>query len=418
MFVVATYLLGSAFASRSPYEFLLSVAAYCALLVAGLLCRLQAYRFSLADFEWNTGPSLHARGAVEHSLSTRSARAMLFFRIHFGVGWKLQAGHRATLFGYREVAGVGGTIPMALYLPASGIAVMRSAISVRDIFGLCRAQLRPIERRELTVLPGLLGDQSAPPVDISVGYDTTQRAQTADEEKYFMREYIVGDRLKDINWKASSRLNEMITRISPVTQERTQLLHVVLRPYRRPANETLASILHLDFAKSWMITFLRVIKQNHPEYTFRVDTGDAVHQIDAVGDIDPLARSLARVHLRGADSSANRGDAFADGTGHRATELFVFTTLFDADLPHFITAAGARRAHVFRTSHAEKSSAATRAAYRLCLSDSLLPGSIGGAWSWRTEWRAAAPPALPSPDRQTTIDDQPLAVRYACTLSS
>ena len=66
----------------------------------------------------------------------------------------------------------------------------------------------------------MLGDQSAPPVNISVGYDTTQRAQTADEEKYFMREYMPGDRMKDINWKASSRLDQLNTGLR-ITRQKT-----------------------------------------------------------------------------------------------------------------------------------------------------------------------------------------------------
>ena len=93
-----------------------------------------------------------------------------------------------------------------------------------------------------------------------------------------MREYVPGDRMKDINWKATSRLGELITRISPLTQEQTQLLHVVLRRYRRRGGETMTALLHLDFVKSWLLTFLRVVKQQHPEFTFLVDTGGESHQ--------------------------------------------------------------------------------------------------------------------------------------------
>ena len=125
--------------------------------------------------------------------------------------------------------------------------------------------------------PACSPEQSTPPVDISAGFDTTQRARTSDEEQYFMREYMPGDRMKDINWKATSRLGELITRISPITQEQTQELHVVLRRYRRRGGETLTAVLHLDFIKSWLLTFLRVVKQHHPEYVFVVDSGGESH---------------------------------------------------------------------------------------------------------------------------------------------
>jgi uncharacterized protein (DUF58 family) len=49
--------------------------------------------------------------------------------------------------------------------------------------------------------------------------ESLRNIQTSDQEKYFMREYIPGDRLKDINWKSSIKLNELITRISPSSPE-------------------------------------------------------------------------------------------------------------------------------------------------------------------------------------------------------
>lgn len=455
LFVAATYLLGSAFAGGSPYEFVLAIAAYLALLVLAGVGRLQAYRFALADFEWSSSTSLHARSAAEHTLSTRTEQAKLFFRIHFGVWWRLRIGHRATLVGYREASGTGGVLSLSFYLPAAGAVTMRGRVVVRDVFGLCRAQLRPAERRDLTVVPALLGDQSAPPVDISVGFDTTQRAKTADEEKYFMREYMAGDRMKDINWKATSRLNEMITRISPVTQERTQLLHVALRPYvaAPPGTSTHAAgaaqpgrrenrdtVFHLDFAKSWLITFLRVIKLHHPEYTFVVDTGQALLDVLEMTDIDNLARHLANVRLQPGGSRGFSG-AGASPSGPRMGDLFVFSTAFDDDLDHFIGTSGAHRTHVFRTAVAAGAASAVgadedpskRDRYQLCVNDAALPGTFGGRWLWSSEpagrgrprrvGRAAAhteagPMPNPRPISATSLDEQPLRVRYTCTPSS
>ena len=270
----AVYLLGSAFASGSPHEFLLSITGFLVLLVLAGLGRLQAYRCKLVEFEWDSSAPLAAREhGAQHRLRTRAARSWLFYRIHLRLVWRLQAGRRATLRGYREVATPGGEAAIPLWFPCSGRLELTGRLTIRDVFGLTRAQIRPPERRTLVVRPGLLGEQASPPVEISAGYDTTQRAKTADEEQYFMREYMPGDRMKDINWKATSRLGELITRISPITQEQTQELHVVLRRFRRRGGESLAAVLHLDFIKSWLLTFLRVVKQQHPEFVFVVDSG-------------------------------------------------------------------------------------------------------------------------------------------------
>ena len=408
----AVYLLGSAFASGSPHEFLLSVTGFLILLVLAGLGRLQAYRFKLVEFEWDSSAPLAAREyGAQHRLRTRAAKSWLFYRIHLRIAWRLQAGRRAVLRGYREAATPGGEAAVALWFPCSGLLRMTGRLTVRDVFGLTRAQIRPPERRTLVVRPGLLAEQATPPVEISTGFDTTQRAQTSDQEQYFMREYIPGDRLKDINWKATSRLGELITRISPITQEQTQELHVVLRRYRRRGGETLTAVLHLDFVKSWLLTFLRVVKQHHPEYVFVVDSGGESHRVDSPDEIERLARRLAELPLTSELPAADSA---------QARELFIFSTVFDEDLPRFVERSGARYVNVFRSIPAAASKAAAPdepAPYRMSVCDTPLPTSAGGGWLLARERRVRVPQAVAG--RQPGMrEEQPLKVSYLCTFSS
>ena len=414
----AVYLLGSAFASGSPHEFLLSVTGFLILLVLAGLGRLQAYRCKLVEFEWDSSAPLAAREyGAQHRLRTRTAKSWLFYRIHLRIAWRLQAGRRATLRGYREAATPGGEAAIALWFPCSGRLQMTGRLTVRDVFGLTRAQIRPPERRTLVVRPGLLGEQATPPVEISAGYDTTQRSQTSDEEQYFMREYMPGDRMKDINWKATSRLGELITRISPITQEQTQELHVVLRRFRRRGGETMAAVLHLDFIKSWLLTFLRVVKQHHPEYIFVVDSGGESHRIDSPDEIERFARRLAELPMTSELPAA-------DNTPAR--ELFIFSTVFDEDLARFVERSGAQYVNVFRSVPAATSRAAAAARragedapdpYRMGLCDTPLPTCAGGGWLLARERRT--PPSAPVAGRQPGLrEEQPLKVSYLCTSSS
>ena len=405
----AVYLLGSAFASGSPHEFLLSIFGFLALLVLAGLGRLQAYRCKLVEFEWDSSAPLAAREhGAQHRLRTRAARSWLFYRIHLRIVWRLQAGRRATLHGYREVATSGGEAAIPLWFPCSGRLELTGRLTIRDVFGLTRAQIRPPERRTLVVRPGLLGEQSTPPVEISAGYDTTQRARTSDEEQYFMREYMPGDRMKDINWKATSRLGELITRISPITQEQTQELHVVLRRYRRRGGESLAAVLHLDFIKSWLLTFLRVVKQQHPEYVFVVDSGGESHRIDSPEEIEAFARRLAELPLTSELPAADTGPA---------RELFIFSTVFDEDLARFVERSGAQYINVFRSVPARRTDADAADPYRMSLFEAPLPTCVGGDWLLARERRmpAAAPVAGPRPGLRA---EQPLKVSYLCTFSS
>ena len=159
----AVYLLGSAFASLSPHEFLLSITGFLSLLVLAGLGRLQAYRCKLVEFEWDSSAPLAAREhGAQHRLRTRAARSWLFYRIHLRITWRLQAGRRATLHGYREVATPGGEAAIPLWFPCSGRLELTGRLTIRDVFGLTRAQIRAPERRTLVVRPGLLGEQSTP----------------------------------------------------------------------------------------------------------------------------------------------------------------------------------------------------------------------------------------------------------------
>ena len=92
-------LLGSAFATGSPHEFLLSIAGFLALLgwrgSAG--CRRTASSWWSS---WDSSAPLAAREhGAQHRLRTRAARSWLFYRIHLRVVWRLQAGRRAVLRG-------------------------------------------------------------------------------------------------------------------------------------------------------------------------------------------------------------------------------------------------------------------------------------------------------------------------------
>ena len=382
------------------------------------LGRLQAYRCKLVEFEWDSAAPLAARDhGAQHRLRTRSARSWLFYRIHLRIGWRLQAGRRAVLRGYREVATPGGEAAIPLWFPCSGRLDLTGRLTVRDVFGLTRAQIRPPERRTLMVRPGLLGEQAAPPVEISAGYDTTQRARTADEEQYFMREYVPGDRLKDINWKATSRLGELITRISPITQEQTPELHVVLRRCRRRGGETLAAVLHLDFVKSWLLTFLRVVKQRHPEFVFVVDTGGQSQRLDTPEEIEGFARRLAELPLTSEPPAA--------AAAAPPRELFIFATAFDEELPRFVERSGAHYVNLFRTVPARRApeeaagepAAPAAPAYRLSLGEAPLPTCVGGRWLLARERGAPGAPADVGP-RPGLREQQPLKVSYLCTSSS
>jgi hypothetical protein len=168
------------------------------------------------------------------------------------------------------------------------------------------------------------------------GEEESARQTQAEEERYYQREYVPGDRYRDINWKASSRLSELVTRISPLTQENTQLIQIEFRHFAADRRESLESVVHLDTLKSWLITFLRRQKRDNSGFRFRIVTGHGVHDVEKDGDIEVFAQELAVLFFQ--------HDPGTDEGREDAGEVFLFSTPFDTTLPHAIGAY--RRANV------------------------------------------------------------------------
>lgn len=196
-----------------------------------------------------------------------------------------------------------------------------------------------------------------------------------------MREYIPGDRFRDINWKASSRLAQLVTRISPYSQEKTRVIPILLRHFREPLPETVESLVHLNVLKSWLLSFLRQVKQEHPDYQFAVWTGLGQQRLEAEEDIERFAFSLATLHFL--------PDPFDLPAEPGWEELYIFTTPFDRHLPTVLAQLPPGVPRIFRTRAAAE---AKQEVHRYPLLDSLESLFLPGPWILRRERRLPAPP--------------------------
>lgn len=375
----AGYLAGSAFATDNGYEFVLAAAAALVLGVLAVDGRLQARRMAAVSLAWGeTAQPLYARTPGGLDLQAAGApRPHYFYRLHARVTGRLRAGNRAALLLRAEVSSASKELPFRLMPPVCGDLAVRARLSVRDVFGLTCSHLPGRdERRVLAVRPAPLSMRSTPVIDEAVGDDTSRRRRSSDEERYYMREYQPGDRLKDINWKASSRAGELITRISPVSEHRTRLLHVELRHFRPAGPETLDSVLHLNYLKSWLLAFLRAVKAGNEDFTFRVITGAGEHEVDTADDIDELSRRLAPI-------------TFAPGPEYRPEtsphERFIFTTAFDAGLAAHVARLGETAVHLYRTVSAMPPRTEDDDSVRLPLLRPAPAPLLPGAWALRRE---------------------------------
>jgi hypothetical protein len=402
LLVAALYLLGRSIAQENPYGLLLAVAALLVLAALSVTARLQAkaYHRRQVHWHWDSSVPLYARRpGLAQALITESLHTLPFFRIHFNIRGRLKVGRNASLRIQREIAFAQGTRhPIGLYFPLCGPLSCAAGFTVRDIFGLSRARFGERLSRRLAVQPASFTQKSIPIPEPSVGFEETSRKRSSDEEKYYMREYLPGDRFRDINWKVSSRLDELITRISPVTQEKTTVLPVVLRNFRDSEAETLESILHLNVIKSWLMAFLRIMNQEHPEMQFRITSASGTWMLQNDEDIERFGWELPGVFFQ-----KEAGSIFQTPVEE---ELFVFSTAYDRGLPAFLSYQGQARQYIFRTVAAEQEGPQENTT--VVLFQGRCP-CLPGPWVLRREPRLKAPRV--STPAYGRLEEEPISVR-------
>ncbi|MBN2509404.1 MAG: DUF58 domain-containing protein [Spirochaetales bacterium] len=298
------YLLGYSYAVRNPYGYLLSVTALLLSLVLAIVSRIQGARLNMKEVTWNTaGTVFSSRSLVRHghAMEIRGFYTFPFFRLHAEITGILSQKNIRLLYIFRDYSSSAHAestvIPTPLDIPLSGELNVTARLAVRDFFGLTRSQALDVHTRQIPVLPGRLGTgiryHSA-----TQGAEEQTKMKASDIERYYMRDYVPGDRFRDINWKASSRGDKLFTRISPVAEEKTHVLTVWVRIHDRVDFPRLENVLHADLIKSWVMTFLTAVRAEHPDYRFRIIAGGEEFQLDADDEFTAFAAFLAGLPCR------------------------------------------------------------------------------------------------------------------------
>jgi hypothetical protein len=345
LFAAALVVLTTSRTSGNAYGLVLSLLACTALILLSLAGRLQAARAGRGRFQWDSGKSLHAGPEeTEQRAWVEDVKPLPLYRIHFRISGRFRVGRDAWMHVSREGSFAGNEqLVVGLSFPLSGVFHARGSLNLRDIFGLTRARFGTDEHRVLFVQPAPFAGFRPSPVEAVGGLEESQRRRRSDEERYYMREYIPGDRFRDINWKSSERLAQLITRISPHTQEKTRLISILFRHLRntRRETETVESVVHLNQLKSMLLSFLRTVKREHPEYQFLVQTGDGPRRLETDEQIELFSQELSGVFFE-PDQSVNPIDP-------NISEIFIFTTPYDADVHRVAAQYRRARIRIFRT---------------------------------------------------------------------
>lgn len=351
VFLVAIGLFVSGVLNGNAYGVFIGMAGVALLAALGVVTRILARRYDENEISWEPQGAIYAGlGRQYLAAVVAGPGAPKFFRIHCAARGALAAGRTTNLsYFYDAPADDRNRVQLPMEVPVCGLLRFMVSFSVRDIFGLTVARFTDRSERDVTIQPQPLSDDKVLPLEAAGGYEETSRQKSLDEERYYMREYVPGDRSRDINWKASARLQQLVTRISPNTQEKAKLLTVFLRPYAAQKRDSLESIVHLNYAKRWMLAFLRLVKQQFPEYHFRVYAGGAPQMLETEQDIEVFSRAVATVPFQGPD---DRLSVERDPSG-----TIIFTTIYDTTLGAFLAELASKEIYVFSTASAEQENA-------------------------------------------------------------
>ncbi|MDR2588809.1 MAG: DUF58 domain-containing protein [Spirochaetales bacterium] len=363
------FVLVRGLADRSPYELVLAVFALGLWLLLFLTGFFAARRLMRLSPGWcvprpvtavrgggRAGGGLSGGGVfpgAEHTITGLDAGLPYFFRLHFTAAGDFIPGPGARFSAFFEApADGGGTASLAMRFPLSGVFQGTGLCRLRDVFGLFSFPCGESIDRSFSIEPAPFERKSLLRIDPFSGAEDKKSSKQADEERYYMREYAPGDRFRDINWKTSARLASLITRISPHTEEKTHLVHIVFRNYGPSSGAGLFPVWLLDRAKARLMLFLRTLKEEHPNFIFHIASAGEKRLVESSEELELFFEDLACLSFV---SSAGGGAAsLASDAAALSRELYIFSTACDTGLAAFLASRAQFPSYVFMVMPARK----------------------------------------------------------------
>ena len=357
--VFALITLVRSLAARNAYEIVLSLAAVALLAALWLTGKWAVRRLAALEPVWKLPAPVRAASSGEWLVTVPAAGVPRFFRLHFRVRGRFfpqGVSDGCPVFAETSLSPKSGSLArLGLDFPLGGFFRGETSCRLRDMFGFFSFPCG--DGRERTLKIRSAPCQAMPlRIDAQSGAEDRRNKNANDEERYYMREYSPGDRFRDINWKSSERINTLITRISPDTQEKISRIEVHFRNYGPVASRgkrateggaAMADLWLLDRAKARLAWFLRKAKEEKASYVFHVRSAGASWDLNDDEEIEAFLEELSAIPFFPAQ---NEGNALPQTGG----EIYIFSTACDSSLPSFLLTQQGRPFSLFLTQNAPK----------------------------------------------------------------
>ncbi len=337
--IIALVILALSLYARNSYEMLISCVILLLMLILGIAGWRRAKKLALLEPGWKLPFPMTAAAGEESLITGLGAPVPLFFRMHFIVRGKFSPNldNDCPVFAETSAARGEETARLSLDFPISGIFRGRGYCRLRDIFGFFSFSCGITLQRTINV-------RSAPcfgkktQINAQSGAEDRKTKNSTNEERFYMREYTPGDRLRDINWKSSEKIDALITRISPDNQEKVSRIEICFRNFG-PKMPSLEALWLLDRAKARLTYFLRNLMDENSSFVFTIHAANGDWEIEDSEDLENFLETLAGLSFL---PPKNEG-IVSSGTG----DMYVFSTACDKGLPGFLLACHPRPVSLF-----------------------------------------------------------------------
>jgi len=360
-FVLALIILIRSLINRNTYEIVLSCAALLLMIFTGIIGFWKSRKSIAMEPSWKPPSPMTARAGNaanpedETLITGLDISVPLFFRLHYIIqGRFFPCGSKGGCYVSAETSVVRGKTQAQIQLnfPMSGILRAQGYCRLRDIFGFFSFRCGQTQHRAVNVRCAPCFGKKVY-INAQTGAEDRRNKPTTDIERYYMREYAPGDRLRDINWKSSDKLDALITRISTDNQEKINRLEVHFRNYtsigaiiyvsrsdvRTEAGKpSLEALWLLDRAKARLTYFLRSLMEQNSSFVFDIRSPSGNWEIEDEEDLDAFLEELAGLSFMPVQNET--------GMQTGKDDIYIFSTACDFGLNSFLLSNNQRPATI------------------------------------------------------------------------
>ena len=274
LLLTSLLLLGNGLLFSDIFAFTAGILAFLLCLILSVAVFLQPASRIGQGVRWNSGHDLTAyRCNSSHTAAVTGWEPPLFLRLHLSLRARLQIG-TLVLYRFRRDYCLRGSEPRVLEItpPVPGRLQIQGEFYLSDIFGITRRRILSQGKRIAHVLP--LGENmgEVDAVRTSQSEDDARPRRISENERIFIRDYQPGDLARDINWKASGRIDKLLTRIAPEAESQSRLIRLMLIAD--------SYLLKLAYLKSLLRGFLDQLRTSDPLAVFNIWLHDRLYEVD------------------------------------------------------------------------------------------------------------------------------------------